>query len=306
MTRPIPIVAAAIILAGSGVAAADDVHAAEEAFARAQKKSLEGKPGEAADLYELADQLAPSAAALRNAARARYAAGHLAMAATDAAELLRRYPDDATSRKVAEAILDDVGPSLARVEVTCDAACAVLLDGRSASRHDGSVHALFSQPGDHEVTAVFDGGGEVVRKVSLRAGQPTSLSFAPPPVEVEPAAVGAVAAPRRRDGLGRAWFLGGAVVTVGLGAVATYQGLATLDDRDQIRTLVAAGDQAGAEAAYDDARDRQRLTNLLFGATAAAGVATLVVAYFTDWSGAEAVQVTPTAGGGAVSFAGRF
>src|SRR5687767_15123929 len=127
MTRLLLIIGAATIWFAVE-AHADDVKAAEEAFARAQKLSLEGKPGEAADLYELADQLSPSAAALRNATRARYAAGHLAMAATDAAELLRRYPDDAKSRSVAEMILSELGPSLARVDVTCEATCDVLLD----------------------------------------------------------------------------------------------------------------------------------------------------------------------------------
>jgi hypothetical protein len=289
-------------------ARADDVRAAEEAFARAQKLSLEGKPGEAADLYELADQLAPSAAALRNATRARYAAGHLAMAATDAAELLRRYPDDAKSRAVAEMILSELGPSLARVDVSCEATCDVLIDGRSASRHTGEAHAFFSQPGDHDVTAVFEDGRKVAERVTLVAGEPMALSFEPPPAEPAPMAERADLSPPSspRRGISRGWFIGGAIATVGLGAFATYEGLATLDDRDRIRELVAAGDQPGAEALYADASDRQRLTNVLFGATAVAAVATLTLAYFTDWSGAEQLSVAPTGDGGAVTFSGRF
>ena len=80
------VIAAVVVGLAPGIARADDVSAAAEAFATAQKLTLEGKPGEAADFYELADELAPSPQALRSAARSRYAAGHIAMAATDAAD----------------------------------------------------------------------------------------------------------------------------------------------------------------------------------------------------------------------------
>ena len=88
------------------------LNAAAKAFSQAQEAVLAGDNARAADLYELADDLAPSAPALRNAARARLAAGHDAMAATLAAELLRRYPSDKESRDVAEAILEAVAAAL--------------------------------------------------------------------------------------------------------------------------------------------------------------------------------------------------
>ena len=70
-------------------ARADDVNGAAKAFSQAQQAMLAGDTARAAEMYELADELAPSAPALRNAARARLAAGHDATAATLAAQLLR-------------------------------------------------------------------------------------------------------------------------------------------------------------------------------------------------------------------------
>src|SRR5690606_10074651 len=91
-----------------GEASADDVAAASNAYTRAQRAMLAGDYSGAADLFELADSLAPSAAALRSAVRARYAADHETVAATHAAELLRRYPDDVESRRFAERILEEL------------------------------------------------------------------------------------------------------------------------------------------------------------------------------------------------------
>jgi hypothetical protein len=302
----------ALVAVAPAAASADDVSAAADAFARAQKLSLEGKPGEAADLYELADELAPSPAALRNAARARYAAGHIAMAATDAAELLRRYPDDAVSRKIAEMILDEVRPKVARIDVACEGSCSVLIDGKAASRKKGDRHTLFAKAGDHQLTAVFEDGQKKSEKTSVAAGAAASLQFdAPPPIVVAPPPTDDAEPVAARKGLPRGWFIAGAIITVGLGGAAVYEGMATLDDRDQIKELVAAGDRDAAEAKYDDARGRQRLTNILIGATAAAGVATITAAIFTRWSNDPAsrernLAITPAAGGATLTYGGSF
>lgn len=305
----------AITFAIGGVAAspvfADDVRAAADAFARGQQLSLDEKPGEAADFYELADELAPSPQALRNAARARFAAGHIAMAATNAAELLRRYPDDAASRSIAEMILTEVGPKVARIDVSCAGGCSVLLDGKATSRKTGDRHAFFAKPGTHEVRAVFPDGQKTSEKPTVLAGSRTTIELEPPPPlpVAEPAPDRATAPPRQ--GISRGWVIAGAVVTAGLGGAAVYEGLATLDDRDHIRELVAAGDHATAESELAKARDRQTLTNVLIGATAAAGVATITAAFFTRWSGGEEsstrLSVTPLGGGGAaVTLGGGF
>src|ERR1700748_2721708 len=72
----------------SGTARADDVSGAANAFSRAQKAELSGDFASAAELYELADGLAPAPEALRSALRSRKSAGELDLAAVHAEELL--------------------------------------------------------------------------------------------------------------------------------------------------------------------------------------------------------------------------
>src|SRR5215470_8692517 len=86
-----------LALAAPRAARADDVSGAANAFSRAQKAELSGDFAAAAELYELADGLAPAPEALRSALRSRKSAGQLEAAALHAEELLSRYPNDAKS-----------------------------------------------------------------------------------------------------------------------------------------------------------------------------------------------------------------
>ena len=74
-------------------------------------------------------------------------------------------------------------------------------------------------------------------------------------------------------------------MAVGLGVATGVEGAATLSARDDIKAAVAANDTAKATSLYDAARSTQLRTNVLIGATAAAGIATVVLAFSTDWSG---------------------
>ena len=294
-------------------ARADDVNGAAKAFSQAQEASLAGDNARAADLYELADELAPSAPALRNAARARLAAGHDAMAATVAAELLRRYPSDKESRDVAEAILSKLSPTLTQFDINCDEPCTITLEGKAASSKQRTHHQFFAQPGGRTVGATFDDGRQTSKQVTTLAGQTTTLTLDAPPKVVKSDAGTAstdsgtkVAASR---GLSRKWFIGTAILTAGFGVAAGLQGMATLDTRDQIKAAVAAHDDAHAMDLYNEGRDEQLRTNILLGGAAAAGVATIVLAFVTDWSGSperHEVAVTPTTGGAAFVYGGHF
>ncbi|HMG57511.1 MAG TPA: hypothetical protein VK601_28620 [Kofleriaceae bacterium] len=241
------------------------------------------------------------------------------MAATNAATLLRRYPSDKESREIADAVLAKLAPQLAQLDVTCSAACTLLVDGKVAISVAREQHSLFAQPGGRSVTAVFGDGRKTTGQVTALANHITPLRLeAPRQVEARPAApagsqpAGGPGArrdrPAERQGLSKWWLVGGAVVTVGLGVATTLSGTATLTTRDQIRDAVAAGDDATAQMLYDTGRDQQTRTNVLLGATIAAGVATGVLAIFTDWSGSSERQlaVTPRADGAAVVYAGRF
>lgn len=303
------------VIGVGGAAFADDVGGAAKAFAQAQEASIGGDNSRAADLYELADELSPSAPALRNAARARLAAQHFAMAATHAAELLRRYPGDKESRDVAQAILARLEPRLAQLEVTCSAPCTLTLDGRAIGQQARDRHVFFAQPGDRTIEAAFATGGSVTEQVSTTAGQSEKLAIEapPPPPAADPAATTGAATdgdrPRKR-GLRRGWAIGGAVVTVGLAIGATLQGMQTLNTRDDIKDAVAAGDDDRAHDLYDSGKDQQLRTNILIGASVVTGLATIGLAVFTDWSGGERpaeVGVVPVGGdGAAVVYGARF
>ncbi len=306
---------------------ADDVNGAAKAFSQAQEAMLSGDIARAADLYELADELSPSAPALRNATRARYAAGHLAMAATNAATLLRRYPSDKESREIADAILAKLTPQLAQLDVTCSTPCTLLLDGKVVVSVAGEQHSLFSQPGGRSVTAVFEDGRKTTNQVTALANHITTMRLEPRPVAAKPAAKPAASTPAREaqrptddgslatrqaseapHGLSRWWVIGGGAVTVGLGVATTISGLSTLSTRDQIRDAVAAGNNASAQMLYANGRDQQTRTNVLLGMTIASGVATGVLAVLTNWAGHSErdLAVLPSRDGGSLVYRSAF
>jgi len=302
------------LLAAASPARAEDVNGAAKAFSEAQTAMLTGDAARAADLYELADELAPSAPALRNATRARLAAGHLAMAATNAAALARRYPNDTESRELADAVLEKLAPQLAQLGVACTPACTVLLDGRIVVSAPRRQHTLFIQPGTRTVTAVFDGARRVERKITAMTDRATAVKLDAPAAPVAPRSAAspaptARARPEPRSGLSRWWVVIGGVTTLGIAAAATASGMETLTTRDQVRAAVAAGNDPEARHLYDRGRDLQLRTNVLMGATAALGVTTLVLAVFTNWAGARderQVALVPARDSLSLVLAGHF
>ena len=286
-------------------------------------------PARAAEMYELADDLAPSAAALRNAARARLAAGHTATAATLAAQLLQRYSNEKDSRRVAEAILGELAPKLGQLEITCSEECTLTLEGKAASSSKArTVHTLYVQPGARTLGATFSANREEKRQLTVRAGSSTPIRMdAPPlpapvvapsptpdaqPVVSTPLSHPSAEPPPRRiesHGIGRTWFVVSAVVTVGLGAGATWQGITTMKTRDEIEAANDAGNAPLASSLYDRGRSEQLRTNILIGATAAAGITTVVLGLVTNWSGESErreIAIKPTDGGAAFVVGGRF
>jgi hypothetical protein len=329
-TRVIAIssLAAGCMLATLGVttvAGAQDVSGAANAFQRAQKADLSGDHDTAAELFELADSLAPAPEALRSALRARKAAGQLGAAARHAEHLLQRYADDKKSKDLANATLDDAKKKLARIEVHCKPkACGIVVDGAAATPEVTAAHVLYLEPGKHEVSASFGADRTAPKVVQTKAGDQTSFTFdAPPPTATprpsESAAksnftVGADSSTADRGasspGLSPWFFVTGAVVTAGFGAAAVWSGLDVLSAHD---------DYEGRESqtAYEDGLDKERRTNIFIGATALAGASTLVLAYFTRWSGSGETTTgqkparlqagcSPIPGGSAITIGGDF
>jgi hypothetical protein len=323
-----PVALALALACWTSSAHADNVAAASKAFAEGQKASLAEDHARAAEFYELADSLAPSAPALRLATRSHYSAGHVATAATLAAELLSRYPSDKEARDTAEKILAELTPTLAHIDAKCGGGCSVTIDGRALSEENHEKYSFFVQPGEHEVIGVF-AEGETVKKIDVAAGRAITIELVAPPKpepivepvkepDPDPPVVIEVPKPlppvkHGGKGIRRLWVIGGSVLTIGLGAAATFSGLATLDTRDKVVEAVDANDNATATELYNKGRDEQIRTNILFGATAAIGITTVVLAFFTNWSGdgddverESSLSFAPSRDGGAIVYGAHF
>ncbi len=284
------ILAAALACSLGGAAHAEDVAAAAAAFRQAQGADLKGDRRQAAELYELADSLAPAPQPLRAAIRARRSAGDLAIAATRADALLTRYPDDADSAALARATLADLAPDLVRLTVDCAPdACVVMVDGVVADASAVKAHRLYVTPGSHEVAASFAGRRVKPAKLDVPKGGDHRLAFQnDPPAPRPPAAPtpdgpaeprpDAPPAPARRGGLSPAWFVAATGATVALGAVTVWSGLDTVSAHREYA-------KGPTEDGYRDGLGRQRRTNALLASTAVVGVAAGVIGIlFTDWS----------------------
>ncbi|HUH00778.1 MAG TPA: hypothetical protein VML75_02210 [Kofleriaceae bacterium] len=276
---------------------------AADAYERAQTAAIDRDHARAAELFELANALAPSPQALRSAARSRLAAGQRADAATHAATLIERYPDDQRSRALGNQLLAFLGPRLIRIDVRCAAACALEIDGRAAGATGDRDAAraqrwlLYVEPASHRLAARFEDGSEVTRRTFGGPGTELELRLAPP-ARPRVVTVPGSAAPTPLD---RRWF------ALGVGATAVLSGAALWSWSD------------AHDARYDPrftgqpsiVRGRERRTAALLGASLVAATATALLAIFTDWSGARgerplSLGADATPGGALVGVGGAF
>ena len=272
---------------------AQDVSSAANAFARGQKAEIAGDHEAAAELYELADSIAPAPEALRSALKARKAAGQLATAAVHAEALLERYPDDKKSTDFAKATIEEAMKRFARYHVRCvPTACNLVVDGSAASTEDKPVHVIYVEPGKHELRATFGTRQTEPQASEGVLGESQSLTFEEPPEIKEPELAktsttdgsgGFATGPAdlgtaSRGGLPPWIFVTSAVVTAGVGAVAIWSGVDTLDAHDRYE-----GNET--RSAYNSGKDKEKRTNWLIGGTAVAGATTIVIAAFTNWKG---------------------
>jgi hypothetical protein len=318
------LVAAALLFAGGAHAQGDksDVAAAANAFSRAQRAALKGDYARAAELFDLADSLAPSPVAVRSAVSARQAAGQLALAAGEAEELKRRYPDDKKSAQLADQIISEAKKKLARQQVTCEPVdCQLVVDGAAASTEAKREHVVYLEPGEHSLVAVFGDRRTAPDKVTEKAGEHAKITFhqpPPPPTKPTPSVLppsSGQTPPRHDQGAGHKpasgglspWYFGtGAVITAALGGVSIWSGLDTLKAHDKYK-------QHETEAGYQDGLSRERRSNILFAATGVAAAATVTLALFTDFSGSSpdkdkgvATSVAASPDGAKLFVQGRF
>jgi len=284
-------IAVGVGIVGAAPAAAQDgdVAAAAAAFQQAQQAQLGGDYARAAQLFELAFSAAESQAALRSAIRNYIAAEDLARAATLSLRALTRYPGEMETRQLAQETLDAHQSALGHLRVTCSAPCVLILEGAAEEPLPSERHELFLAPGEHHLTADFEGRRVDERAVTARASEETQLSFeAPEPEVVEPETDPETGPenrqppmteppPERASGLSPAFFWTGAGLTLVLGAVATWSLVDTLDARD-------AYEAAPTERGYNRGRDKERRLYAFTGVLSTVGVATLLLGVLgTRW-----------------------
>lgn len=280
--------------------------AAAEAYDRGTAAYLARDFAAAARWFETAFRLAPSSAALVQAARSHDRAGDLARAASLAIQLDGR--DDATPELMAAVapLIARAAQELLRVDVQCER-CTLEVEGRV-----WSFTSIFLAPSrEHALTIHFE-TGDVERVVSGEAGTERSLRVEAPPAPHVPTPPAPLAPSPRRDegprglsptytwiGIGLTTVLTGATIASGLDT------LAGVDDYEAMPT------QAGLDAG----RDKELRTNILLGAAIAVGATTAALALVaTEWGGDTAARdrsdaalsawATPHDAG--VSLTGRF
>jgi hypothetical protein len=282
---------------GAPAAPSTDVNAAAAAFQEGQRLQLAREYARAAEFFEIADQAAPSPAALRSAIRSRQAAGQATRAATLSLRARDRDAADPQSAQLAAAVLAEAAARLTRVHVTCSPACAVTVDRLAIDGAAAESHTFFVEPGARALETRWAGRGARARALDCAAGQSVELSLdAPPPeaptvtpptpVVTPPAPIIVVAppppppaAPRARRPLPPVVFWIGLGATVASGAALTWSGVDTLSARDAYL-------QQPTEAGFNDGVSREVRTDALVAATATLGLATAVVgAFLTEWSG---------------------
>ncbi len=290
-----------------------DVTSAAAAFQEGQRLQLAREYARAAEFFEIADNAAPSPAALRSAIRSHQAANHLARAATLALRARDRDASDPQSAQLAASIVAELSPRLSRVHVTCSPACTITVDRLATSGGSSESHTLFVDPGARTLETRWAGRGARTRSLDCTAGQSVELSLdAPPPeptppvtpppapvvvpppvVVVAPPPPPPVARPARRP-LPPVVFWVGLAATAVSGGVLIWSHVDTLSARD-------AYVMRPTEAGYNDGVSRQTRSSALVATTAVLGVATAVAGvFFTEWSGSasreRALRVVPSLG----------
>jgi hypothetical protein len=264
------------------------------------------KYAEAAGQFEKAFDLVPHPTALWNAADAREKAGELATAANLYTRYLAVAPDSDKDRGEAQARLSALTPKLGRLDIRSQDATRITVDEVAI---EGTTP--FVDPGDHAVAARLVEGRLVSKRVSVEAGSRVVVRLElEPKAPAEPAAAstGAAAtaakadeaAPPKKGGLSPAYVYLGAGLTVALGGLTIWSGLDANKKRWEFDTSPTA-------QGYDDGVAAQNRTNILIGATAAVGAATLIVGLFAvRWGDDKPGQPTVSLGPNGASVGARF
>ncbi len=162
-------------------------------------------------------------------------------------------------------------------------------------------------PGDHAVEVRRANATAAETRISTHGGEartvdlvPTDLSRTEPPPPPPPA-TSVVAPPpppprSRRRGVHQAWFWTTAALTVGSAVAASVMGAQALSAKNDY-------EQNPTRDGYNLAKDRRLIANIFWGVTAAAGLSSGVLVFFTDFRGKKRGEEDVAFG---VSYQGSF
>ena len=278
---------------------ASDTKQAENEFIKGRDAFMEERVIVAAEHFERADALAPNARVLLLAIQARQAAEQLDRAATLSALALQRHPGDKKLRRLARKIVKEAKKSLGRAEVKCSEPCTLLLDGRLLPGAAATMRTVYVHPGPHGMQVSWadgDSNGESSR-FRARQGRRKKIRFDSPdaqaeqeldePAEEETSGTESEVVLDESDGPSPVLFWIASGLTGVLAGVSVVSAFDTQSNpgADAVRDgCVGQGEDCQL---YQDGLASQQRTNILFGVTAGAGIATAVIGLFlTDW-GAE-------------------
>lgn len=313
------VVAVILALLPARTADADELElrkAARTAYDKAVQAHEQGDFAEAARQFAHADRLFPNDSVLKDALgeALRADAGVFGlMLVARAARSPNNAELQATAAKAREAFRGRAG----RIEVDCPERCAVEIDGHSPEPDAERWLAV----GPHVVvlTTSAYANHHDEHRIEVLPLETTRVQFVPPPPLAvvasspspsplrAPAPAPAPAAPRAEGGISPAWFWLGAGLTVALGGATT---LSALDVSSRRRDFADRGcSRVGSDACDADASDGRGAvtrTNVLLGATALLGAATVATLFFVRWKPTLTTTVGAGDSGMRVALTGRF
>jgi hypothetical protein len=281
----------------------EQIQTAEKAFAAGREAYKVGAYAEAAENFERADANAPNDRVLELAITSRERAGHVDRAGTLAQLATTRHPDSERLLKLAEPLITKAKAEMVTVSVTCTEPCALLQGTRMVHGDAAAERVVFLTPGKHTIRATWSNERSESKAVDGAAGGQVSLAFTAPPIPEEPVeAVGSGRGDVMRDegakeppsGLPPLVFFVGAGLTAAVGGVSIWSGIDTVNNPGKDRVREECAGQGTDCALYQEGKDKELRTNILFAATGVLGAATVVIgAFFTNWSGESTASARP-------------
>jgi hypothetical protein len=287
------------------------IREAAEAFDRGREAYKGREWVTAAEQFERADAQAGSPTALEYAIRSREKAGQLDRAATLAALVVKRYPEQAALVKFADELLTRARSSQFELSVSCGAPCDLAVGGKIVPGTADVQRTIFLAPGEASVKAGFGSRRSEAQQVDAEAGGHGQILFDAPTTpqtgksddelarDPEPEAPKAPPPKvERHSGWSPAVFWVGVGLTAAVGGVTIWSGVDTLSNpgKQRIKDECDAGDSSCPT--YKSALSHQLRTNVLIGATAGVGVATVLIGILaTDWKGSPEPAAEPEPAG---------